>query len=158
MRLPAFVFWEGVSQPGGCHQEWNRHLLRPGNRHKGNKDRRTMLPKSIVEPIKKQIQRVSVLHTKDIAEGFGRVYLPEALSRKYKNAETEFKWQYLFPSEKRSIDPRSGVERRHHLSRDVLQRAIKRSINRAGIHKKNGFDDFLRLSPLNRSVKTESTL
>jgi len=113
--------------------DYHQIMVRRG---KGNKDRRTMLPKSIVEPLKKQIHRVSVLHEKDIAEGFGRVYLPEALSRKYKNAETEFKWQYLFPSEKRSIDPRSGIERRHHLSRDVLQRAIKKSINRAGIHKK----------------------
>ena len=74
-------------------------------------------------------------HHGDLEEGFGEVYIPTALARKYKNAAMETKWQYVFPSKKRSIDPRSGRERRHHVLESGLQKAVKRAAHRAGIHK-----------------------
>lgn len=105
---------------------------------KGAKDRVTMLPKELSGPLKKQINRVVEIHQQDLAEGFGRVYLPYALERKYPNANSELAWQYLFPSSHRSIDPRSNIERRHHINESVLQRAIKKGLRCAKINKKAG--------------------
>lgn len=102
---------------------------------KGQKDRVTMLPNSLREPLQKHLQKVAALHQRDIREGFGAVYLPHALERKYPNANKEWRWQYIFPAAHRSIDPRSGIERRHHLSEHVLQNAVKEAIARAKIHK-----------------------
>lgn len=102
---------------------------------KGEKDRVTMLPSSLVEPLQRQLQTTRALHQRDLAEGFGAVYLPYALERKYPNASREWGWQYVFPAEKRSIDPRSGVTRRHHLLEDSVQRAVKQAKNAAGIAK-----------------------
>lgn len=107
-------------------------LVRDG---KGDKDRVTMLPQSLVEPLQTHLQRVQVLHQRDIEEGYGEVYLPYALDRKYPNAGREWGWQYVFPSGKRSVDPRSGVVRRHHGDEKVLQRAMKRAVREAGIVK-----------------------
>ena len=107
-------------------------LVRDG---KGDKDRVTMLPRSLVEPLREHLVKVRVLHRKDIAEGFGEVYLPYALDRKYPNAGREWGWQYVFPSTKRSVDPRSGVVRRHHADEKVLQRAMKRAVREADIAK-----------------------
>jgi integrase len=79
---------------------------------KGNKDRITVLPRSLAEPLKSHPEKVRAIHEKDLAEGFGEVYLPFALERKYQNAAREWGWQYVFPASKRSIDPRparSGV-------------------------------------------------
>lgn len=103
---------------------------------KGKKDRVVPIPETIVTLIRNQIDNVRVLHNKDLAEGFGGVFLPDALSVKYKNAEFEFKWQYLFPASKISKDPRSGVFRRHHFYERNLQRQIKKSTNAAGLTKK----------------------
>ena len=102
---------------------------------KGQKDRVTVLPESLKPDLKKQIARVEVLHQRDAAEGFGRVYLPHALAQKYPAAELELGWQYVFPASKRSRDPRAGIERRHHVDESVLQRAVKEAIRQAGIHK-----------------------
>jgi integron integrase len=102
---------------------------------KGGKDRVTMLPVKLITPLRQHLIRVKALHDQDLREGFGRVYLPYALSRKYPNAETEFGWQYVFPSRKRSIDPRSGTIRRHHLDESILQRAVRQAIRGAGIYK-----------------------
>jgi len=102
---------------------------------KGSKDRVTILPEKLKEPLKRHLEKVKVLHEQDLKEGFGRVYLPFALARKYPNAEKEWGWQYVFPSKKRSIDPRSGIERRHHVDASVLQRAIKYAIREAKIAK-----------------------
>jgi integron integrase len=103
---------------------------------KGDKDRVTVLPKTLLESIKLHLARVKALHQADLEEGFGAVYLPFALARKYPNADREWKWQYVFPSSKRSTDPRSGVIRRHHVHEKNLQRAIKNSANRLSLHKR----------------------
>lgn len=102
---------------------------------KGQKDRMTTLPKRLIEPLRDHLARVKVRHERDLEEGFGRVCLPFALERKYPNADREWGWQYVFPSSRRSIDPRSGVERRHHVNPEVLQRAIKNAVRRAQIVK-----------------------
>src|SRR5688572_20745961 len=83
---------------------------------KGQKDRVTMLPRTLIEPLRTHLSRVRLLHERDLAEGYGRVYLPFALDRKYPNADRDWGWQYAFPASRRSIDPRARVERRHHAS------------------------------------------
>lgn len=107
-------------------------LVREG---KGFKDRVTMLPTMLVEPLKAHLKQVKVLHDQDVAEGFGEVYLPYALDRKYPNAAREWGWQYVFPSKNRSVDPRSGVVRRHHVQDQAIQRAIRQAVRDAGIVK-----------------------
>jgi integron integrase len=110
-----------------------RHIIvRDG---KGQKDRATLLPRSLEESLQRQIERVRALHQQDLAEGYGRVYLPWALAEKYPAADRQFGWQYLFPSARRSVDPRSGVVRRHHASERALQRAVSGAIHRARIVK-----------------------
>ncbi|MDX9787285.1 MAG: integron integrase [Desulfobacterales bacterium] len=105
---------------------------------KGEKDRITMLPSSVITPLKNHLAVVKDLHGNDLREGFGRVHLPHALDRKYPHANREWIWQYVFPSAKRSIDPRSGVEQRHHLHETVLQRAVKEAAWAAKLNKKVG--------------------
>ena len=114
--------------------EFSRHeiLVREG---KGNKDRVTMLPMSIAEPLKQHLVRVKALHDQDVANGYGEVYLPNALAKKYPNAGRQWGWQYVFPSRVLSVDPRSGVMRRHHVDEKTLQRAMKRAVAEAGIVK-----------------------
>ena len=102
---------------------------------KGGKDRRTMLPVASVAGLQSQIDAARRLHARDLAAGFGAVWLPDALARKYPNAAREWAWQYVFPARSRSIDPRGGVERRHHLDEKVLQRAVHRAVRDAGIAK-----------------------
>ncbi|MBT7889176.1 MAG: integron integrase [Deltaproteobacteria bacterium] len=103
---------------------------------KGHKDRITILPVQLIGDLTKQIDKVKIIHKQDLNSGNGSVFLPEALTRKWRNAATEFRWQYLFPSNKISVDPRSGVKRRHHLSRDYLQASVKKAVAKAGIHKR----------------------
>ena len=86
---------------------YNQITVRDG---KGNKDRITMLPISLKEPLIYHLKKVKLVHEEDLSEGFGSVYLPNALSRKYINAAQEWGWQYVFPASKRSIDPRSGID------------------------------------------------
>ena len=110
-----------------------RHLVvRDG---KGQKDRVTLLPEALRDPLARQIERALALHAQDLAEGFGRVYLPDALARKYPDADRKPGWQYVFPASKRGVDPRSGVERRHHYAESALQRAVKQAVRRAGVVK-----------------------
>jgi integron integrase len=105
---------------------------------KGGKDRVTMLPAELVEPLRAHLGRVKSLHEHDLVEGFGSVELPFALERKYPNAASQWGWQYVFPSRKRSADPRSGEIRRHHVYDDVLPRAIGQAAREAGIAKPVG--------------------
>ena len=102
---------------------------------KGGKDRRTILPRSLVESLQAEVERVRVLHAADLRAGFGEVWLPHALARKYRNAETAFGWQYVFPALRRSLDPRDDRERRHHVDAEFVSRALKRARERAGIDK-----------------------
>lgn len=102
---------------------------------KGGKDRRVPLPASLCGELERQRHRALVLHAADLAEGGGKVFLPHALARKYPNADTEPGWQYLFPASRLSTDPRGGRCGRHHVSEEVLQRAVKAARRRAGIVK-----------------------
>ena len=102
---------------------------------KGFKDRVTMLPDSLVEPLKVHLARVRALHQDDLRAGFGSVYLPNALDIKYPNAGREWGWQYVFPSTKLSVDPRSDVTRRHHADEKTIQRAMKQALRDADISK-----------------------
>ena len=103
---------------------------------KGDEDRVTMLPDSVVEPLREHLQRVKRLHEADSAKGYGAVYLPDALERKYPNASREWIWQYVFPSEQLSVDPRSGETRRHHLDESGLQKAVRRAAAATGLDKR----------------------
>jgi integron integrase len=109
---------------------------------KGKKDRRTMLPQITKDPLKKHLEKVKAIHRQDMAEGFGEVWLPYALARKYPGAPTEWGWQYIFPSKKRSTDPRSGKIRRHHIDEKTLQRAVKKAVNDAKIYKNGSCHTF----------------
>ncbi|MFH1008569.1 MAG: integron integrase [Candidatus Latescibacterota bacterium] len=102
---------------------------------KGSKDRVTMLPNIVIDNLKRHMDRVKAFYEQDLKEGFGAVYLPYALERKYPNANRGWAWQYVFPASRRSIDPRTGVERRHHVAETVLQDAVKNAIRQAGIAK-----------------------
>ena len=102
---------------------------------KGDKDRVTMLPPSLAEPLRRQLERARALHEADVREGFGRVYLPYALARKYPNADREWAWQYVFPARQRSLDPRTGREQRHHIAETALQKAVRVAVRAAGIEK-----------------------
>ena len=102
---------------------------------KGNKDRVTVLPENLMAPLREQMERARVLHAKDLDAGLGAVWLPDALAVKYPNAATAWGWQYVFPSAVRSVDPRSGVERRHHLLEQSVQKAVALAARRAGIDK-----------------------
>jgi integron integrase len=105
---------------------------------KGEKDRRTILPAPLVGPLRAQLERVRMLHEQDLRDGFGAVYLPYALERKYPTAARESAWQYAFPSAKLSTDPRSGAVRRQHASPDSVQREVKRALRVAGVRKAGG--------------------
>jgi len=105
---------------------------------KGGKDRTTVLPKNLRDELLRQVAAVKVLHHKDLEEGFGEVYVPDALAKKYPNAARSTGWQWVFPAKARSTDPRSGREMRHHVLESVLQKAVKRAAEQAGIDKKVG--------------------
>jgi integron integrase len=102
---------------------------------KGENDRITMFPDLLVEPLRLHLQQVRIMHDQDLAQGFGTVYLPYALDRKYPNASREFAWQYVFPAPYLSTDPVSGVRQRHHLNESGLQKAVKGAARQARIDK-----------------------
>lgn len=112
--------------------EYNQIIVRDG---KGQKDRITMLPHTAKDPLDRHLGKVKAIHENDLKNGFGRVYLPYALSKKYPNANQEWGWQYVFPSTKLSKEPRTGMIMRHHIDQSVLQKAIKSAIKNAGITK-----------------------
>lgn len=100
---------------------------------KGAKDRLTMLPKALAGPLQLHLAKVKAIHDEDVAQGFGAVFLPDALDRKYPQAARLWNWQYVFPADQRSVDPRSGAIRRHHGSETGLRRAVNGAIRKAGI-------------------------
>jgi len=102
---------------------------------KGGKDRITMLPVNFAKPLERHLQKIKAQHEQDLEDGFGSVYLADALERKYPNAAREWMWQYVFPSPRLSIDPRTGIRRRHHVEESSLQLAMKRAVRASGIQK-----------------------
>ncbi|MDP1633466.1 MAG: integron integrase [Gallionellaceae bacterium] len=110
----------------------NEIVVREG---KGGKDRVTMIPLQLVEPLRAQIARTKAVHEADLARGKGEVWLPDALAVKYPNAARALGWQYVFPAAGFSTDPRSGEVRRHHVDEKRVQRAVKQAAARAGIVK-----------------------
>jgi integron integrase len=103
---------------------------------KGRKDRMTPLPERLVAPLGDHLRGIELLHARDLREGYGEVFLPHAFARKAANASREWTWQYVFPAEQRSVDPRSGASRRHHLDESGLQKAVKRAAALAQVPKR----------------------
>lgn len=102
---------------------------------KGDRDRMTILPARLIGSLEVEIERVRMVHRRDLEAGFGEVELPGALERKYRQANRGFGWQYLFPATKLAADPRTGVVRRHHLHESSVQKAVRRAVRSAGITK-----------------------
>jgi integron integrase len=111
---------------------YSQVIVRDG---KGQKDRVTMLPDVLRHPLNLHLRKVKLLHEEDLTAGYGTVYLPNALSRKYPHAARAWSWQYVFPAARRSRDPRSGIERRHHLGEQAVQRAVRKAVRAARIDK-----------------------
>ena len=109
---------------------------------KGMNDRLTMLPDSVIPPLQTHLRRVQLQHANDLANGGGSVALPFALAAKYPNAEREWAWQYVFPASQCSVDPRSGMLRRHHLDETVLQKAVRKAAQQTAIPKQIGCHTF----------------
>jgi integron integrase len=103
---------------------------------KGEKDRVTMLPESLVIPLDKHLEKVRLIHEQDLANGHGSVRLPNALNRKYPNADKQWVWQYVFPSAKLSLDRENGTIRRFHVSESTLQKAVAEAARQAGVSKR----------------------
>ncbi len=103
---------------------------------KGGKDRRTLFPDSLHDPMRAQLAEAHRLHEVDLAAGHGAVWMPYALARKYPNAAREWGWQYAFPAAGRSVDPRGGVVRRHHIGEANLQRAVRKAVQQVGLTKR----------------------
>jgi integron integrase len=110
----------------------NQITVRDG---KGEQDRITMLPARVKRRLIGHLQKVKILHEEDISAGFGEVYLPYALARKYPNAPKLWAWQWVFPSTHRSLDPRANIERRHHVADSTMQTAMKKAMRNARIYK-----------------------
>lgn len=111
---------------------YGRLTVRDG---KGQKERTTMLPQTLHDPLQRHLERVRLLHEEDLRDGYGAVHLPFALERKAPNTAREWAWQYVFPSSRRSVDPRTRLTRRHHLAESLLQRAVKAAIREAQVAK-----------------------
>lgn len=110
----------------------NQITVRDG---KGAKDRVTMLPDSLREPLKQHLMKVKFIHTEDLRRGFGAIWMPYALNRKYPNADKEWKWQYVFPSAKLSPTREDGIVRRHYTSESTIQKAVRDAMKKAEIDK-----------------------
>jgi len=102
---------------------------------KGAKDRITLLPQAVKRPLQEHLKRVRTIHERDLQEGWGRVYLPDALARKYPNAAADWRWQYVFPADHRWVNGQTGNEGRHHIHESAVQRAVKEAVRKAGIAK-----------------------
>lgn len=112
--------------------EYKQLTVRNG---KGQNDRITMLPESLIPDLKEQVAKVKFLHDSDLEKGFGQTILPKALSVKYPNADRLFRWQYLFPSKSRQKDPRSGIRHRYHIDAVTIRQEVNRAVAHLGIQK-----------------------
>jgi integron integrase len=119
--------------------ENNYIIVRHG---KGDKDRRTPLPAQVVKDVRRQIERIKILHQQDLVDGYGDALLPDALQVKFKSASRELGWQFLFPASQRSVDLRTGLVLRHHLHATNIQRAVTEAIRSSGISKKGSSHSF----------------
>jgi len=117
----------------------NQIIVRDG---KGNKDRVTMLPQVVKRPLLEHLKGVRQIHERDLAGGYGRVLMPYALARKYPNAAADWRWQWVFPQEKRWINKQTGQQGRHHVHETLVQRAMKEAVRRTGITKRIGCHTF----------------
>jgi integron integrase len=108
-------------------------LIRDG---KGAKDRVTMLPESLKAPLQEHLKAVKTIHECDVADGWGRVSLPDAIGRKYPNAPREWRWQWVFPQENRWKNPKTGEEGRHHVDESLVQKAVRQAVTSAGLTKR----------------------
>jgi integron integrase len=130
----------------------NEVLVRDG---KGGKDRITMLPESLKAPLREHLARVKAIHEQDLADGWGRVQLPAALERKYPNAPTDWRWQWVFPQENRWINRETGEQGRHHIDESLLQKAVRAAVNGAGLTKRatcHTFRPLVRHAPARRRL------
>ncbi len=118
---------------GDIDFEMRQIVVRSG---KGNKDRVTPFPETLLTPLHIHLEHVRKFHESDLQDGLGEVYLPNALARKYRHAAREWKWQYVFPSSRLSTDPRSNKKRRHHINPSVVNKAIKSAAKKLGIEKR----------------------
>jgi len=142
-ELMASLMYGSGLRVGECVQlrvkdidfEYHAIFVRSG---KGNKDRRTVLPRRLVTPLLTYIEKLKALHSADIREGAGYTKLPNALHRKYPYAERDFAWQFLFPSSCRRLDRTFGIERRWYTSVSTVQKAVHKAIRQAGIYKHAG--------------------
>jgi len=110
----------------------NQIVVRDG---KGGKDRVTMLPESLRGPLKDRLRRAEVVHRRNLADGWGRVVLPEALGRKYPNAAAEWRWQWVFPQQRRWTSRATGEQGRHHIHETLVKRAAREAVRRSGVQK-----------------------
>ncbi len=111
----------------------NQITVRDG---KGNKDRLTMLPEAVKGPLSQHLERVREVHKRDLAEGYGRVQMPYALERKYPGAAAEWRWQFVFPQDRRWINPKTGEQGRHHFHESIIQKAMRVAVRKTGITKR----------------------
>jgi integron integrase len=109
---------------------------------KGGKDRVTMLPQSLMTPLRQQLRLARTVHERDLADGWGRVLMPDALDRKYPNAAAEWGWQWIFPQQRRWTDQRTGAQGRHHVHETIVQRSVKAAVRASGVEKHVGCHTF----------------
>lgn len=117
----------------------NEILVRSG---KGARDRVTMLPEALKPTLREHLKRVKAVHERDLADGWGKVVLPDALDRKYPCAPADWRWQWVFPQQTRWHDPKTGEQGRHHVHPTIIQRAVKDAVRRAGVTKNVGCHTF----------------
>lgn len=127
--------------------DYNQITVRSG---KGNKDRVTTFSENLTPLFKNHLEKVKMIHDKDLSHGLGHVYLPHLLAKKYSNAETEWNWQYVFPARNLSIDSRTEIKRRHHIDQSVVNKAIKNAVKTVGITKKVSAHTFRHSSTTTR--------